>query len=148
MSHWQLWALAAVLLLVAEMVAQGFWLACVALGAGVAAVAALLPFGLPGELAAFAAGTFLAFVGVRPFLMRHFRLSGGRGIRTNVDALVGKSGVVAERIEPGTGRGRVVVEGENWRGASLTDVALEPGTKIMVVQVDGTTLVVEKDGME
>jgi len=59
-----------------------------------------------------------------------------------VDALLGKTGVVTERIAPG-GTGRVKVEGEDWRGAS-SDV-LEPGTLVTIIQVDGTTLMVEKE---
>ena len=66
-------------------------------------------------------------------------------IKTNVDALVGKVGIVAERIDPATGRGRVLVEGENWRGASLMDTPLEPGTRVMVVRVDGAILYVDKE---
>ncbi len=54
-------------------------------------------------------------------------------------------GVVSERIDPSTGRGRVVVEGEDWRGTSLMDTVLEPGTRVMVVRVEGTTLYVDKE---
>ena len=62
-----------------------------------------------------------------------------------MDALAGKTGVVTERIAPGVRPGRVLVEGENWRGASVDGVVLEPGTRVMVVQVDGTTLMVERE---
>jgi membrane protein implicated in regulation of membrane protease activity len=41
--------------------------------------------------------------------------------------------------------GRVIVEGENWRGVSVDGAVLEPGTPVMVVQVDGTTLMVERE---
>jgi membrane protein implicated in regulation of membrane protease activity len=41
------------------------------------------------------------------------------------------------------------VEGEDWRGALLEGGSLlEPGTRVMVVQVDGSTLVVEKEAGE
>jgi len=46
-------------------------------------------------------------------------------------------GIVSERIDPTTGKGRVLVEGEDWRAASLMDAALEPGTRVMVVRVEG-----------
>jgi membrane protein implicated in regulation of membrane protease activity len=62
-----------------------------------------------------------------------------------VEALVGRIGVVSEAIEPGTGRGRVLVEGEDWRGTSLDERVLPAGTKVSVIQVDGTQLVVEKE---
>jgi len=52
---------------------------------------------------------------------------------------------VSERVDPSTGKGRVVVEGEDWRAASLMDAALEPGTRVMIVRVEGTTLYVDKE---
>jgi membrane protein implicated in regulation of membrane protease activity len=62
-----------------------------------------------------------------------------------VEALLGRTGTVTEAIEPGTGRGRVLIEGEDWRGMTLDAQALPAGTKVSVVQVDGTQLVVEKE---
>src|SRR5438128_411937 len=103
---------------------------------------------VPGYLApvlSFAAGTLLSLAGIRPFLLKRLHPP-GREIKTNVDALVGRVGVVSERIDPGTGRGRVLVEGEDWRGSSLMDTVIEPGTRVMVVRVDGTTLYVDKEG--
>ena len=61
------------------------------------------------------------------------------------DALAGRVGIVSERIDPATGKGRVLVEGEDWRAASLMDAALEPGTRVMVVRVEGATLYVDKE---
>jgi membrane protein implicated in regulation of membrane protease activity len=141
---WQVWVVAALLLFVAEMFAPGFWLACVAVGSLAAgAVAAVLP-GLLAPVLAFSAGTILSLVALRPFLLEHVRRP-GRGVRTNVDALIGKTGIVSERIEPGAGRGRVVVDGEDWRGASADDTPIEAGTRVMVLGVDGTTLFVEQE---
>jgi len=145
MSGWQIWTVAGVLLLVAEMFAPGFWLACVAIGCFAAGLVGLAPVGLTGQVIAFAASTLASLVGIRPFLRRHFRLESGTGVRTNVDALLGKTGVVTERIDGGARSGRVIVEGENWRGASVDQAVLEPGTRVMVVQVDGTTLMVERE---
>src|SRR5216684_2743850 len=105
MSGWQIWTIIGVLLLVAEMFAPGFWLACVAIGCFVAGLAGLAPVGLTGQVIAFAVSTLASLVGIRPFLRRHFRLEPGTGVRTNVDALLGKTGVVTERIDAGGGEG-------------------------------------------
>ena len=146
MSDWQVWLIAGVLLLVAEVFTPGFWLACLAIGAFAAGLVGLIPVvGTTIETVVFAATSLLSMVGIRPALARRFRLGVGSGVRTNVDALAGKTGVVTERIAPGVRPGRVLVEGENWRGASVDGVVLEPGTRVMVVQVDGTTLMVERE---
>jgi len=145
-SAWQIWMVGAVLLLVAEMFAPGFWLLCVAIGCLGGGIAGLFPLGLTGQVLTFAASTLLSLVGVRPILVRHYLLTGSGGeLRTNVEALVGQTGLVSERIDSRTGRGRVKVNGEDWRGASVGEGVLEPGTRVIVVQVDGTRLMVEKE---
>ncbi len=144
MHEWQVWLVAALLLFVAEMLAPGFWLLSVAVGCLAAGLVSLVAPGVLVPALTFAAGTLLSLVGLRPFLLRHLHPSAGE-LRTNVDALVGKVGIVSERIDPGTGKGRVLVEGEDWRGASLMDTALEPGTRVMVVRVEGATLYVDKE---
>jgi len=136
MHAWQAWLVAALLLFVAEMAAPGFWLLSVAVGCLAAGLVSLVAPGVLVPVLSFAAGTLLSLVGIRP------RSS---GIRTNVDALAGKLGIVSERIDPGTGKGRVQVEGEDWRAASIMDTALEPGTRVMVVRVEGATLYVDKE---
>ena len=144
-SAWQVWLVAALLLFVAEVLAPGFWLLSVAVGCVVAGAVSLVVPGVLAPALSFAAGTLLSLAGIRPFLLRRLHPP-GREIKTNVDALVGRVGVVSERIDPATGRGRVVVEGEDWRGTSLMDTVIEPGTRVMVVRVEGTTLYVDKEG--
>jgi membrane protein implicated in regulation of membrane protease activity len=143
MEAWHLWALVAVLLVVAEMFNGDFWLVCLAIGGLLAAaVSVVLPGLIPGLLA-FSAGSLLSLWMVRPALLRRFHEL--PRLRTGVDALVGRTGMVTEAIDPATGRGRVLIEGEDWRGASLDERALPAGTKVSVVRVDGTLLVVDKE---
>ena len=146
MADWQIWIVAAALLLAAEMFAPGFWLASVAVGCLAAGVAALLPVGLVGQALVFAASTVGSLFGLRPVLVRRFLHTRGMEVRTNMEALAGRSGVVTKQFDPVTRTGRVAVEGEDWRGTLAEGTpALEPGTRIIVVQVDGSTLVVEKE---
>jgi membrane protein implicated in regulation of membrane protease activity len=145
-SSWQIWIVTAALLLVAEMFAPGFWLASVAIGCLAGGLAGLLPIGLLGQVLVFAAGTVGSLFGLRPVLVRRFLRARGMEVRTNMDALAGKSGVVTRQFDPVTRVGRVTVDGEDWRGTLAEGTpALEPGTRVVVVQVDGSTLVVEKE---
>src|SRR5438045_7906976 len=138
MHEWQVWFVAALLLFVAEMIAPGFWLLSVAVGSIAAGVVSLVLPGVVAPALTFAAGTLLSLVGIRPFLLKHLQPS-GREIRTNVDALAGRVGIVSERIDPGTGKGRVVVEGADWRAAARRGAALGPGTRVTAVGVGGGT---------
>ena len=118
MDQWQLWLVAALLLFVAEMLAPGFWLLSVAVGCLAAGLVSLIVPGFLVPVLSFAASTLLSLVGIRPVLLKRLHPASSE-IRTNVDALVGKLGVVSERIDPTTGRGRVVVEGEEHGAAAL-----------------------------
>jgi membrane protein implicated in regulation of membrane protease activity len=145
MEDWLIWFLAAIGLLVGEMFTAGFWLACLAVGAAVAGVVGLIPgLGFISQGMAFALASVASMAGLRPRLMHYFQLGPGRELRTGVDALLGKTGTVTERIGPGR-PGRVKVDGEDWRGAATDATVLEPGTQVTIIQVDGTTLVVEKE---
>src|SRR2546430_5446793 len=119
MHEWQVWFVAALLLFVAEMISPGFWLLSVAVGSIAAGVVSLVLPGVVAPALTFAAGTLLSLVGIRPFLLKRLHPS-GREIRTNVDALAGRVGIVSERIDPGTGKGRGVVQGEGSRAAEPT----------------------------
>jgi membrane protein implicated in regulation of membrane protease activity len=144
MHEWQAWLVAALLLAVAEMAAPGFWLLSVALGCLAAGIVSVVAPGILVPTLTFAAGTLLSLVGIRPVLLRALHAR-GRGVKTNVEALIGKVGVVSERIDPASGRGRVLVEGEDWRGASMLDLPIEAGTRVMVIRVEGNTLYVDQE---
>jgi len=145
MEDWLLWFLVAIGLFVGEMFTAGFWLACLAVGAAAAGIVGLIPgVGIAVQGIAFAAASIISMAGLRPRLMQYFQLGPGSELRTGVDALLGKTGIVTERIGPGV-TGRVKVEGEDWRGASTDATVLEPGTQVTIIQVDGTTLMVEKE---
>lgn len=145
MPDWVIWFLLAIGLFVGEMFTAGFWLACLAVGAAVAGVVGLVPgLGFVTQGIAFAVSSVISMAGLRPKLMHLLQLGPGTELRTGVDALLGKTGIVTERIGPGL-PGRVKVEGEDWRGASSDETVIEPGTHVTVIQVDGTTLMVEKE---
>ncbi len=146
MEDWLIWFLSAIVLVVAEMFTAGFWLACLAVGCVAAGLVGLVPFaGLTLQTVAFAATSLAGMIGLRPLMLRRFQLGPGSEVRTGIDALLGKTGIVLERIDPASRQGRVKVEGEDWRGASVDDTPIEAGARVTVIQVDGTTLVVEKE---
>ena len=62
------------------------------------------------------------------------------GIPSNVDALIGKTAVVVEAIEPQR-PGRVKYEGEEWRAQTDAPATgpIEPGRNVRIVRVDGVT---------
>ena len=144
LEAWQIWAILGMVLVAGEVFTPGFVLACFAIGCLASGLLAFWQFGVTVQLLAFSAASLVAFIGIRPFMARHLAGSGDT-YKTNADALVGKRGVVRERVDPETGRGRVVVEGEDWWGVTEGGRAIEQGERILVLGIDGARLLIEPE---
>lgn len=143
MEAWHLWTIAALSLSILEVftAVSGFLLLCFALACLVSAGVAFLGVGLEVQFLLFSMASIAAIFGLRPFFRSRFA-RGSHEVKTNVGALVGKVGMVSERIEPHPQGGRALVEGEDWWAVSQDDAIVEPGQRVKVVQVDGSKLVV------
>ena len=62
--------------------------------------------------------------------------------RTNIDAIIGRTGIVLQNIT-NNNDGRVRVGNERWRARAEEDI--KQGEEIVVTSVDGATLVVKKN---
>ncbi len=138
MRVWCVWILVALVLFIAEVFTPGFLFACFAVACLVSGFAAFLGIGAKGQILAFSIATLAGFVALRPILMAKY--SSRRRIKTNVDALVGKKCRVSETIDPASGKGRALVEGDDWKATSVDDTIIQAGQKAIVVKVQGTTL--------
>jgi membrane protein implicated in regulation of membrane protease activity len=100
-----------------------------------------LATGSPGVAYATAAVLGVVYIGVGRRLVRE-RLAVSRKHASNVDALLGKQGVVQARIgahEPGM----VKVDDEVWRALPTTGTGpFETGALVTIASVDGVTLLV------
>ncbi len=141
---WQIWVTAAIVLFICEIFTPGFLLACLGVACLGAGLAAGYDAGLKVQILTFSVTALVVFAGVRPLFMRYFYRS-SRGIKTNVEALIGKTGVVMEKIEPAPNKGRVTVGSEDWKAVSYDGKEIESGRKVTVIRIEGVKLVVEEE---
>lgn len=144
MEIWHMWVIAALILVVVEIFTTGFAVICLAIGALAAAVDAACGGGAEGQLIWFAAATLLAFVFVRPLLVKAFRKSGGRERLSGVDALKGREAIVSEHISASDNTGRVAVDGDDWKAVSVDGADIGKGEKVTIESVDSVVLTVRK----
>jgi len=133
-----IWAIAGVLLVVAEVLTGGLvllMLGAAALGAA-AASAAGVPLG--GDLAVFAVLAVLFVLVARPLVRRRLRVHDP--VNTGTRALLGTRGEVVEAVAAGAGTVRL--RGSLWSARSLHDDDLPAGTAVVVVEISGATAVV------
>ena len=140
MPAWLIWAIAAVLLSVGEILTPGmFFLGPVALAAVAAAVVALLGVGAAFQLLVFIIGSIATVAFLRPIAKRHLHMPAA--IRTGTAALEGTKAIVLQRVD--VNGGRVRIGGEEWSArAYMEDQVLEPGTRVEVVKIEGATALV------
>ena len=144
MELWQIWTVAVIALVILEIFLPSFFAACLAFGALCAAIVAGLGLGLSWQFLFFAIGSILAFVFVRPVMLKYFMKNGKDEVKTGVDALIGRTGRVSEAIDPELNRGRVAIDGDDWRAMSHDQTPIALGENVEIVKVDSATLIVKK----
>jgi membrane protein implicated in regulation of membrane protease activity len=139
-AAWLAWSIAAVALVVGEVLTPGlFFLGPVALAAVAGAVASLFGAPLWLQLIVFAGSSFASLGLLRPIARRH--LSMPHSIRTGAAALVGAPAVVLQRVD--ANGGLVRIGGEEWSAKSyMPDQVLEPGVQVEVAEISGATALV------
>ncbi len=135
-----LWLAAMVIFLIVEIMTPGLVFACFAVGALGGAVASVMTDSYLIQLGVFA---FLAIILIpltRPLAKKITKPSPQK---TNVDAMVGKAGIVVKAIDPVAEVGQVRVEGQVWQ--AIASEPIDEGAQIIVDKVQGARLYVSKN---
>ena len=64
-------------------------------------------------------------------------------LKTGVQALIGQTGIVVEKISPFTG-GRVYFKGELWKAFDADGGTLEENTPVLIERIEGVSLYVRR----
>ena len=133
------WFILFIILLLIEIFTVGLVSIWFAIGAVVAMVSAFFIESVIIQGIIFVGTSILALLCTKKFIQR-FRMTGI--IPTNLDRAIGKNGEVLEKIIPGS-TGQVKVLGNIWSAISSSEI--EVGQRIIVKQIDGVKLIVEKE---
>ena len=140
---WVIWLIVAVVFAVAEVINLSFYLFPFAIGAAGAALVDLAGGATAVSWITFAVLTAVSFTIVRPIARRHVNMP--PQIRTGTAALVGRTGIVTERIDNDRGLGRVRIDGEVWTARCYDeDCVIEPGKRVHVMEIRGATALVSE----
>ena len=143
MEVWHYWVIIALVFVIVEMFTTGFAVMCISFGCLFGALASVLDWEFKWQLLAFAVGTALAFLTVRPLVYKFFYKK-GQEIKTNVDALVGRMAIVTERIEGQLHPGRVKLDGDDWKAVSLDKEPIEVGEAVEITAINSVIVTVKK----
>jgi membrane protein implicated in regulation of membrane protease activity len=140
---WQIWIIAALTLIILELITTGFITAIMGASCCLPALLSALGFGYAVQALAFSFSLIIMAVWVRPIFLKYFHKNANR-IKTNVDALIGRTACVTDKIDFKNQKGRIQLGGENWKAMPEDHtLSYEVGTSVTVVRVDGCTLIVK-----
>jgi membrane protein implicated in regulation of membrane protease activity len=136
------WLIIGAVFLVAEFGHRAFIALFIAVGAFAAAIAAVAGAGVVIQLPVFAVAAIASLVSLRPTVLRALSRN-GPALISGIRAHIGHEAVVTERVGDITKPGRIKLDGELWKAISTDGKPIETGTVVMVLDLQGTTFVVE-----
>ncbi|HPQ44222.1 MAG TPA: NfeD family protein [Syntrophales bacterium] len=139
---WHLWVIAGLVLWIVEIFTPGFVVGVFGTACLIVAPFAGSAISIKIQLLIFGIATAIIFFGIRPFIIRYF-YNRETNLKTNAEALIGKSGIVVEAIDNISGSGRARIGGEVWRAITTDNSLVDVGKRIIVREIDGCKLVVE-----
>ena len=136
-----IWGVLALICLVLELTSGGFYLMCFAFGCAASAICASFGLGFVGQIIVFAVSTTATLFFVRPIMVRMMKSRDKEDVRTNADAIIGRTAIVSEEIKAG-GFGRVALDGDDWKATATTDIA--KGEQVEIISRESIILTVNK----
>jgi len=137
------WLIAFIVLIIIEAVTLNLTTIWFAIGAGVAYIFALLGFGFSIQFTVFVIVSLILLFFTKPaaqkYASKHF-------VKTNVEELVGQIAKVTSVINNAEGYGSAILNGMEWTAVSADDsVVIEAGERVIVKEIRGVKLIVEKE---
>lgn len=92
------------------------------------------------QILAFILSSAFTFIMCYPMLKK---IITQKHVKTNLDAVVGKTALVVEEINNILGKGRVIESGVYWTARSVDDGVIKAGTTVRIKEISGAKLIVE-----
>lgn len=136
------WIILIVVLILIEIATLGLTTIWFAGGALVALIAELCGANLGIQLALFIIVSIILLCATRPVAIRYINKD---RIKTNVDSLIGQSGVVKEEIDNLRATGCVLINGQEWTARSASDdKVITDGKAVIIDAIQGVKLIVKE----
>lgn len=142
---WIAWLVLGVALIVAEIFTLGFFLLWFGVGAIAAGVVGLAGGGIFLQFMAFVVVSIGLTAMSRTILAKYFSHDDANAMKSGVDSLPGKIGIVVEASNGAMSKGAVKVFGSTWTAYPIDgENELTEGEKVEVVEVRGSSIYVRR----
>jgi membrane protein implicated in regulation of membrane protease activity len=137
------WLIAAIVLVIVEICTAGFGALCFAMGAAFSAIVSGIGGNLTWQIAVFVVVSLLTFIFLRPVVMR-FLDKKSKDVKTNAEAIIGRKGIVSERIDASQHTGRVAIDGDDWKAVSEDGSVIDKGADVEIIKLDSIIVTVKQ----
>lgn len=145
MTPWLIWLIAAIVLLTAEVLSGAIVALCLSVGCLAAIIPAAIDAPIVVQFVVASVGAIAAFFILFP-IIRKYKLNKAKGDKekSNMDAMIGRIGCVAEPIVAEGQRGRVTIDGVSWLAEAEAGYCPIPkGESVEIVSFDSIVLIVK-----
>ncbi len=137
-----LWIIFLVVFLIIEALTVNLVTTWFAIGSLGAIVVASLGAEMIWQIVTFLCVSALALVIARPIIKKHIKT---KAVPTNADRVIGETGIVTDDITSDKFAGQVSIAGREWSAVSDDHSAISVGTRVIVKEISGVKLIVEKE---
>lgn len=139
---WLIWLIICGFCLIAEIFTVSFMMLWPGIAAAIVAVLSLFNIPLEVQISIFSILTILAFIFIKPLTKKLFKSNDK--VSTNINSVIGKTGVITLDITGALGQGQIKVLGEVWTAISDSGEDIKAGETAVVTGIDGVKLKVKK----
>jgi len=140
---WQIWIAVGLFVLILEIFTPAFFFTCVTISCFAVSLFTYFDYGIKTQLVVFSLSLFITFFYLRPIMLKYFDKN-SKNVKTNMDALIGKTARVSVTIDNSQNQGRVIIDGDDWKAVSENDTVINKGEIVRISKLEGVTLTVKK----
>ena len=135
-----IWLILVVVFIIVEISTTAYISLWFILGSLIAMLSSFITGNTVIQIAVFLFVSFVTLITLRPFYMKYAKPK----VKSNVEALIDKEGIVTETINNIENAGRIQVMGQDWAALSENDNIIEKGKKVVILNIKGIKLIVKE----
>lgn len=137
---WYIWLIIAGLFIIIETFTSGFLIFWFGIGALVSMIISIFIEDIFIQTIIFIISSVILIFATKPFVKK---FTNSKTISTNINSLIGKTGIVVKEIDNLASVGQVKVNGELWSAKSIDNQIISENTKVEIIKIDGVKLIVK-----
>lgn len=137
---WYIWLIIAGLFIIIETFTSGFLIFWFGIGALVSMIISIFIEDIFIQTIIFIISSVILIFVTKPFVKK---FTNSQTISTNINSLIGKTGIVVKEIDNLASVGQVKVNGELWSAKSIDNQIISENTKVEIIKIDGVKLIVK-----